>query len=110
MGDYALAAARQVGLGGEAFDLVLAGGVFGHPSSLLPDHVTARVRREHPRVRPVRPALEPVAGAILLALDAVGLPTSATTLTQSVVSLPSRRERRGAGRVGHISRAVHDSG
>jgi N-acetylglucosamine kinase-like BadF-type ATPase len=94
MGDYALAAARKVGLGSEAFDLVLAGGVFGHPSPLLPDHVTARVRRDRPLALPLRPALEPAAGAVLLALDAVAMPAPPAVLDRLGVSLVSLRSQR----------------
>ena len=95
MGDYALAAVRKVGLGAAPFDLVLAGGVFGHPSPLLPDQVIHRVQRECPQASPVRPALEPAAGAVLLALDTLdthGCPTPPGVLErlrESIVSLRS---------------------
>jgi N-acetylglucosamine kinase-like BadF-type ATPase len=87
MGDYALAAARKVGLTNERFDLVLAGGVFDHPSPLLPGHVTARVRRDIPLTRPVRPALEPAAGAVLLAFDAANVPASSIVVERLDASL-----------------------
>jgi N-acetylglucosamine kinase-like BadF-type ATPase len=94
MGDYALAAARKVGLGDEPFDLVLAGGVFGHPSSLLPDAVVARVRASLPLARPVRATLPPAAGAVLLALDAVGVSTSPAVRDRLSESLLSRSSPR----------------
>ncbi|MBA2278098.1 MAG: hypothetical protein H0W06_10080 [Chloroflexia bacterium] len=80
MGDYALAAARQVEIGTEPFDLVLTGGVFRHPSPLLPEHVARRVRRDCPQARPIRPTLAPAAGAILLALDVIGIPATPVIL------------------------------
>ncbi|UCH24901.1 MAG: hypothetical protein JSV66_13245, partial [Trueperaceae bacterium] len=63
LGDYALAAARQVGLEGSSFTLVLTGGVFRHPSELLAEAVVARVCESVPGVRPLRSRFEPVVGA-----------------------------------------------
>lgn len=77
MGEYAVAAGRQVGLKeGDAFDLVLSGGVFRYPSARLQEEIVAQVQRAYPRARPVRPALEPVAGAVLLALDLCAVPVT----------------------------------
>src|SRR3712207_5167121 len=53
LGDYALAAARRVGIEGTPFTLVLAGGVLRHAARLLPDAIVARVRTTSPGVRPV---------------------------------------------------------
>lgn len=69
LGDYAIAAARQVGLLDSPFTLVLAGGVLRHPSPLMRDALITRVQAAAPGARPVRSRFEPVAGAVLLALD-----------------------------------------
>ena len=71
LGDYALAAARQVGLE-HAFPLVTAGGVMRHHSKLLQHHMLERVRQDFPDVHWVESRLEPVVGAVLLALDELG--------------------------------------
>lgn len=70
LGDYALVAARRVGLGGAAFDLYAAGGVMRHPSPLLRGALLARVRRGEPGATLRTGSLEPVVGAALLALRA----------------------------------------
>lgn len=69
LAEFALLAARRVGLAGETFPLVLAGGVFHHPSSVLRDAIEKRVTRASPGARPVEDSLEPVAGALLHALS-----------------------------------------
>ena len=88
LGDYALAAARRVGLRDGDFDLVLAGGVFRHPSPLHADHVVARVREASPLTRPIRDAPEPAVGALLLALEEAGLETNGSSLRNVRNSLP----------------------
>jgi N-acetylglucosamine kinase-like BadF-type ATPase len=70
LGDYALAAARQVQIGDAPFALVLAGGVV-RASGVLHDAIVARVR-ERANAVPVDAPLEPVAGAVLLALESAG--------------------------------------
>src|SRR5258708_19487414 len=52
LGDYAVAAARRVGIEGTPFTLVLAGGVFLHPSALLTDAIIVTVQATSPAVRP----------------------------------------------------------
>lgn len=76
LGDYALAAARQVGLNGD-YLLVTSGGVMRHPSPILRDAMLERVQDAHPRVRWQASAHEPVTGAVLLALEHAGMPVSA---------------------------------
>src|SRR6266480_728030 len=48
LGNFALAAARQVGIEGTTFTLVLAGGVFRHPSTVLEQVIIERVRSTSP--------------------------------------------------------------
>ena len=71
LGDYAVVAARKVGILDTPFHLVLAGGVFRHPSRDLKDCVINRVRQASPGARPIESRFEPVIGALLLALEAV---------------------------------------
>lgn len=73
LGSIALVAARQVGLEGEPFPLVLAGGVFRHPSRVLEDAIVQRVREELPAVLPMRSPAEPIAGVLLQALALAGV-------------------------------------
>ena len=60
--------ARELGFTG-AFPLVLVGGVFRHPTSLLREAVQAEV----PLGVPVEAAVEPAVGALLRAFDALGV-------------------------------------
>ena len=68
LAEYAGLAARTVGLGGDPHPLVLAGGVFRHPSPLIRSEIVAAL----PGAQVVDIAFEPVAGALLLAFDALG--------------------------------------
>jgi len=86
LGDYALAAARRVGLE-HTFPLVTAGGVMRHHSKLLQHHLLERVRRDFPDVSLVESRFEPVVGAVLLALDALG-PVSSEVYSVLEGSLP----------------------
>src|SRR5690606_30939273 len=64
LGDYAVVAARKVGLLDTPFYLVLAGGVFRHHSRGLMDCVITRVHEHSPAARPVESTLEPAIGAV----------------------------------------------
>ena len=88
LGDYALAAARQVGIEGTPFTLVLAGGVLRHPSHLLREALVARVRTVSPDVRPINSRFEPAAGALFLALEAAGVPIDEPLLARLAPTLP----------------------
>jgi N-acetylglucosamine kinase-like BadF-type ATPase len=72
LGKIAIAAARKVGLEG-AFPLILAGGVFQHPTAALADSISESVRTAFPAITPVRCGAEPVAGVLLQALAAAGV-------------------------------------
>lgn len=74
LGNIALAAARQVGLEGTSFPLVLAGGVFRHPTTALEDAIVARVRTTSPGIQPIRSSVEPIVGVLIEALIAAGVP------------------------------------
>ena len=73
LGDYALVAARRVGIAATPFALVLAGGVLRHTSSLLREALIARVQAAAPGVRPLVSRFEPAVGALFLALEAAGI-------------------------------------
>lgn len=88
LGDYALVAARKVGLDRGPFNLVLSGGVLRHPTHLLRDALIARVSAEVPGVRPLNSRFEPAAGAVLLALDATGHTVDEVVLHNLAASLP----------------------
>ncbi len=73
LGDYALVAARKVGLNQHAFPLVLTGGVLRHPGSLLKNTLLRRVQEQMPRASLQSPEFEPVGGAVCIALSVLGL-------------------------------------
>lgn len=72
LGGNAGAVARQLGLAGEPFPLVLGGGVFRANAGLLPDMVLGYARELAPGAQLVRLSCAPVVGAVLLAIDAAG--------------------------------------
>ena len=75
LGDYAVTAARKVGLLTDSraeFALVTAGGVMRHSSPLMAQALLARTQQFAPQARLVQCPLEPVAGAVLLALEHSG--------------------------------------
>ena len=88
LGDYAVVAARQVGLLEEPFTLVLTGGVLRHPSPILRDALAARVHEAAPGARALQSRFEPAAGAVLLALDLEGVDTGSALLDQLEATLP----------------------
>ena len=69
LGDQTQACAERVGLAGGEFPVVLAGGVFRHPSRLLAEKLMQRM----PGGRAVRTAHEPAVGALLFAFDRAGV-------------------------------------
>lgn len=88
LGDYAIVAARKVGLLEQPFDLVLTGGVLRHPSPLLRGALVERVREAAPGGRAIHSRFEPVAGAVFLALDALQINTDALLLERFEKTLP----------------------
>ena len=65
LGEYARVAAGRVGFEGRTYPLVLAGGVFLHPTALLRDEIVAAL----PEATLVETEFEPVVGALLLGFD-----------------------------------------
>jgi N-acetylglucosamine kinase-like BadF-type ATPase len=88
LGDIALAAARKVGIEGTPFPLVLGGGVFRHPTTVLEDAVVARVRMASPEVRPIRSPHEPIVGVLFEALAAAGATANQTVKDRLLHTLP----------------------
>ena len=88
LGDYALAAARRVGILDLPFTLALAGGVLRHPNTLLPVSLVARVQAECPQARPVISPFEPAVGALFLALEAAGVEVDEQVLARVTATLP----------------------
>jgi N-acetylglucosamine kinase-like BadF-type ATPase len=88
LGKYALAAARLVGIEGTPFTLVLAGGVFRHPSTLLADAIIAQVRATSPEVRPTRYRYEPIIGVLFTALEAAEIAIDETILDNLIPTIP----------------------
>jgi N-acetylglucosamine kinase-like BadF-type ATPase len=89
LGNIAMAAARQVGLDGASFPLVLAGGVFRHSSSALADAIVARVRITSPDAWLVRPLVEPVAGVVVQALALAGVIADERLRDRVISTLPA---------------------
>ncbi len=88
LGEYALAAARRVGLQGRPFNLILAGGIFRHTTPLLAEALVARVRTTSPGITVIRSAFEPVVGALLLALEQHGVHVDETVLARIRATIP----------------------
>ncbi|HEY7355699.1 MAG TPA: BadF/BadG/BcrA/BcrD ATPase family protein [Ktedonobacterales bacterium] len=88
LGEYVLAAARRVGLDGETFPLVLAGGVFHHPSSLLADAIIDHVQQTSPLVSAVRCRFEPVIGVLFAALEAAGVEVNEAHMAHLLPTMP----------------------
>jgi N-acetylglucosamine kinase-like BadF-type ATPase len=89
LGNFALAAARRVGIEGTEFALVLAGGVFRHPSPLLPETIIETIRRTSPAVRPTRCRFEPVVGVLFAALEAAGVTVDDSLVARLTPTLPA---------------------
>ncbi|MEO8971321.1 MAG: BadF/BadG/BcrA/BcrD ATPase family protein [Ktedonobacteraceae bacterium] len=89
LGNYALVAARFVGLEGTAFRLVLAGGVLRHPSPLLADAIIARVRTTSPDVQPIRYRFEPIIGVLFTALEAAEVAINDALLENLIPTIPA---------------------
>lgn len=88
MGDYALAAARKVGIEADAYELVLTGSVFRHSSPLLVDAIVARVQSKSPAAVPVQSNNEPVFGAVLMAMELANVPVDRSIRDQLRATIP----------------------
>jgi N-acetylglucosamine kinase-like BadF-type ATPase len=89
LSQFALAAARHVGIEGTDFALALAGVVFRHPSLVLPEAVIETVRQAAPGVRPMRCRFEPIVGVLFSALEAAGVRVDASLAARLAPTLPA---------------------
>jgi hypothetical protein len=62
--------------------------VLRHPSRLLSDALTERVRAAYPSVEPVNSRFEPAIGALFLALEAAGAPVGPELIARMEPTLP----------------------
>jgi N-acetylglucosamine kinase-like BadF-type ATPase len=93
LGATAAHVAHQLHLEDVAFDLVLAGSMFGAKSPMLIDELEACVRTVAPDVRLVRLECPPVVGAALLAIELAGAtpaPDARAALAHDVTSAMAR--------------------
>jgi N-acetylglucosamine kinase-like BadF-type ATPase len=72
LGESAALVARRLGMQDEAFEAVMAGGLFRGRSSLLEATLADVLHRVAPRAAPVRLACKPVVGAVVEALALAG--------------------------------------
>lgn len=89
LGEYALAAARRVGIEHTSFPLVLAGGVLRHTYGLLIEALIKRVQATAPAAAPVNSRFEPAVGALFLAFDQLHISVEEALLWQLEPSLPA---------------------
>lgn len=88
IGNYALAAARIVGLEGTPYRLILSGGLFRHPSPLLLNTIVEQVRTGAPEVRPIRYPYEPIIGVLFAALEAAGVSINNVVMSNVLSTMP----------------------
>ncbi len=88
LGDYVLAAARQVGLSG-AYPVVTSGGVMRHPSPALRGAMMRRIHEDAPLATELPAPHEPVFGAVLLSFALAQLPATDARCTQLGASMPA---------------------
>jgi N-acetylglucosamine kinase-like BadF-type ATPase len=88
LGQYALAAARKVGIQDKPYDLVLGGSVFRHSSRILPLAIAGTMREASPEVNLVYSRHEPVVGALLMALEDCGVAVESSIIDRIVETLP----------------------
>ena len=93
LGRQARACAGQLDLPLEGTPIVLAGGVFGHPTGRLANATMA----ELPGAVAVRHPAPPIAGALLLALDRAGVSVDAATVVAGLPFVPEPRSAAWAG-------------
>jgi N-acetylglucosamine kinase-like BadF-type ATPase len=74
LGGSAALVARQLGMLGDEFEVVLSGGLFRAGSAILTDSLTSVLHPVAPHARLVHLHPPPVVGAVLMAFDAGGLP------------------------------------
>lgn len=71
--EIATAAARKVGIVGKPINLLLTGGLFRNPSTLLRRHIIEGLHAAMPSITVVPSRSEPVKGAVTIALQMLGV-------------------------------------
>jgi N-acetylglucosamine kinase-like BadF-type ATPase len=89
LGNIARVAIRKVGLENAAVPLVLAGGVFRHPTTVLEEAIVATLRQAAPAIRPMRSPAEPIIGVMLQALGTAGVRLDHSFLDRLLANIPS---------------------
>jgi N-acetylglucosamine kinase-like BadF-type ATPase len=89
LGDIAIAAARHVGIEDLSYPLVLAGGVFRHPTTVLEEAIVLRVEQVSPEIHPVRSPHEPIVGVLFEALIAAGVEIDEALQSHLLASIPA---------------------
>ncbi len=77
LGERATTVIRQLGMQGETFDVILAGGLFRTHNPVLLEALDETVRATAPHAHLSPLEAPPVAGSVLLAMDAAGVQVSA---------------------------------
>jgi len=97
LGNIARVAIRKVGLESAAVPLVLAGGVFRHPTTVLEDAIVATLHQAAPAIRPMRSPAEPIIGVMLQALSTASVEIDPPFLDRLLSNVPSiLRAQQGA--------------
>jgi N-acetylglucosamine kinase-like BadF-type ATPase len=92
LGESAALVARRLGMDRQAFEMVMAGGLFRGRSQLLETTLTGALHRAAPLARPVLLACKPVIGAVIEALELAGADTGPAVRERLVGSLPRGSE------------------
>ena len=90
LGDYAIAAARRVGIAEIEFPVVLSGGVLRHWSRLLPDAVMDRMRQEASVIERPSSGREPALGALAMALRSAGITATGDHMARMTETMPPK--------------------
>lgn len=88
LGQYALVAARKVGIENTPFTLILTGSIFRHPGTLLKAAAADYVRQFAPALHVVNSPYEPVIGALMLALEAAGVAITPACIAEIEQNMP----------------------
>jgi len=88
LADYALAAARKVGIDQSPFPLILNGGIFRHRGNVLVDVILSRLAQTTPGVVAIRSGYEPVIGALLLAFESAEISVDTGLIARLEATLP----------------------
>jgi len=91
LGRMVVAVAERLGMCEEAFEVVMAGGVFKGSSPVLVDAMQTVIHRACPKARTVMPIFEPVVGALLMGMELDVTVTEAVYQTLSAELLDAEK-------------------